>query len=90
MGDAPHFDPWRKAEFIKSLNLRCLFLLKLFQKIKCDTAAVDSSIKSIFSERGDLDFAEQLWCKMRSKCVVGVLPLLFPVWLSWRNVLACC
>ncbi|XP_052663137.1 protein zwilch homolog isoform X3 [Harpia harpyja] len=36
------------------------------EKIKCDTAAVDSSIKSIFSERGDLDFAEQLWCKMRS------------------------
>ncbi|KFP59355.1 Protein zwilch, partial [Cariama cristata] len=36
------------------------------EKIKCDTAAVDSSIKSIYSERGDLDFAEQLWCKMRS------------------------
>ncbi|NXN22068.1 ZWILC protein, partial [Nycticryphes semicollaris] len=42
---------------------------KLFQKIKCDTAAVDSSIKSVCSERGDLDFAEQLWCKMRSECV---------------------
>ncbi|NXK53228.1 ZWILC protein, partial [Chauna torquata] len=39
------------------------------ENIKCDTASVDSSIKSIFSERGDLDFAEQLWCKMRSKCV---------------------
>ncbi|NWJ04834.1 ZWILC protein, partial [Crypturellus undulatus] len=39
------------------------------EKIKCDTAAVDSSIKSIFSERGDLDFAEQLWCKMRSECI---------------------
>ncbi|KAM4637421.1 protein zwilch homolog isoform 4-T10 [Amazona ochrocephala] len=37
------------------------------EKIKCDTEAVDSSIKSIFSERRDLDFAEQLWCKM--KCV---------------------
>ncbi|KAM4686928.1 protein zwilch homolog isoform 4-T7 [Amazona ochrocephala] len=37
------------------------------EKIKCDTEAVDSSIKSIFSERGDVDFAEQLWCKM--KCV---------------------
>uniref|UniRef100_A0A8C3PKD5 Protein zwilch n=1 Tax=Calidris pygmaea TaxID=425635 RepID=A0A8C3PKD5_9CHAR len=36
------------------------------EKIECDTAAVDSSIKSVFSERGDLDFAEQLWCKMRS------------------------
>ncbi|XP_413922.3 protein zwilch homolog isoform X1 [Gallus gallus] len=38
------------------------------ESIKSDTAAVDSSIKSIFSERGDLDFAEQLWCKMRSVC----------------------
>ncbi|XP_010085345.1 PREDICTED: protein zwilch homolog [Pterocles gutturalis] len=47
------------------------FLIKLFQKIKCDTTAVDSSIKSIFTERGDLDFAEQLWCKMRSKCIVS-------------------
>ncbi|NWQ68285.1 ZWILC protein, partial [Neopipo cinnamomea] len=36
------------------------------EKIKCDAAAVDSYLKSIFSERGDLDFAEQLWCKMRS------------------------
>ncbi|XP_010009881.1 PREDICTED: protein zwilch homolog [Nestor notabilis] len=36
------------------------------EKIKCDTEAVDSSMKSIFSERGDLDFAEQLWCKMKS------------------------
>ncbi|NXA08819.1 ZWILC protein, partial [Sapayoa aenigma] len=39
------------------------------EKIQCDTAAVDTYIKSLFSERGDLDFAEQLWCKMRSKCV---------------------
>ncbi|NXY87679.1 ZWILC protein, partial [Alcedo cyanopectus] len=37
--------------------------------LQCDTAAVDSFIKSILSERGDLDFAEQLWGKMRSKCV---------------------
>ncbi|XP_032051121.1 protein zwilch homolog isoform X1 [Aythya fuligula] len=36
------------------------------ENIKSDTAAVDSSMKSIFSERGGLDFAEQLWCKMRS------------------------
>ncbi|XP_009874923.1 PREDICTED: protein zwilch homolog [Apaloderma vittatum] len=36
------------------------------EKIQCGTAAVDSSIKSILSERGDLDFAEQLWCKMKS------------------------
>ncbi|NXO04201.1 ZWILC protein, partial [Rhinopomastus cyanomelas] len=36
------------------------------EKIESDTAAVDSSMKSVFSERRDLDFAEQLWCKMRS------------------------
>ncbi|NXS79085.1 ZWILC protein, partial [Erpornis zantholeuca] len=35
------------------------------EKIKCDTAAVDSCIKSISGERGDLDFTEQLWCKMK-------------------------
>ncbi|NXS09421.1 ZWILC protein, partial [Neodrepanis coruscans] len=39
------------------------------EKIQSDTAAVDSYLKSIFSERGDLDFAEQLWCKMRSEYV---------------------
>ncbi|NXJ64654.1 ZWILC protein, partial [Rostratula benghalensis] len=39
------------------------------EKIKCDAAAVDSTIKSVCSERGDLDFAEQLWCKMKSECV---------------------
>uniref|UniRef100_A0A8C5UBK6 Protein zwilch n=1 Tax=Malurus cyaneus samueli TaxID=2593467 RepID=A0A8C5UBK6_9PASS len=53
-------------------NLRHHFSLKtnkFFQKIKCDTAAVDSCIKSIFGERGDLDFTEQLWCKMKSKCI---------------------
>lgn len=54
----------------RSLNPKHHFSFKLFQSIKSDTAAVDSSIKSIFSERGDLDFAEQLWCKMRSKCSV--------------------
>ncbi|NWI55462.1 ZWILC protein, partial [Calyptomena viridis] len=42
---------------------------QLSQQTKCDTAAVHSYIKSIFTERGDLDFAEQLWCKVRSKCV---------------------
>ncbi|NXC04443.1 ZWILC protein, partial [Orthonyx spaldingii] len=36
------------------------------EKTKCDTAAADSCIKSIFGERGDLDFTEQLWCKMKS------------------------
>ncbi|XP_009565894.2 protein zwilch homolog isoform X1 [Cuculus canorus] len=50
------------------------------EKIKSDTAAVNGSIKSIFSEREDLDFAEQLWCKMRSVSsyqeVVGCLTLI--------------
>ncbi|NXK09453.1 ZWILC protein, partial [Herpetotheres cachinnans] len=53
----------------KKLDGYCISGNNEMEKIKCDTAAVDSSIKSIFSERGDLDFAEQLWCKMRSKCV---------------------
>ncbi|RMB94221.1 hypothetical protein DUI87_29027 [Hirundo rustica rustica] len=57
----------------KKLDGDCMFGNKnetetntFFQKIKCDTAAVDSCIKTIFGERGDLDFAEQLWCKMKS------------------------
>ncbi|XP_053320283.1 protein zwilch homolog [Spea bombifrons] len=35
------------------------------EKVKSDAAAVDSSIQSFIAERGDLDFAEMLWCKMR-------------------------
>ncbi|KAG8574960.1 hypothetical protein GDO81_009400 [Engystomops pustulosus] len=35
------------------------------EKVKSDAAAVDSSIQSFITERGDLDFAELLWCKMR-------------------------
>ncbi|NXS60683.1 ZWILC protein, partial [Brachypteracias leptosomus] len=55
---------------LKKLDGYCLSgNKKETEEIKCDTAAVESSLKSIFSERGDLDFAEQLWCKMRSKCV---------------------
>ncbi|NWS69206.1 ZWILC protein, partial [Crotophaga sulcirostris] len=46
------------------------------EKIKSDTAAVNGSIKSIFGERGDLDFAEQLWCKMRSKHIVSYQELI--------------
>ncbi|NWX32003.1 ZWILC protein, partial [Notiomystis cincta] len=53
----------------KKLDGDCIFGKKNeTEKIKCDTAAVDSCIKSIFGERGDLDFTEQLWCKMKSKC----------------------
>ncbi|XP_030353058.1 protein zwilch homolog isoform X4 [Strigops habroptila] len=47
------------------------------EKIRCDTEAVDSSMKSIFSERGDLDFAEQLWCKMKSVCSYQELVMCF-------------
>ncbi|XP_053574500.1 protein zwilch homolog [Bombina bombina] len=36
------------------------------EKVKSDSAAVDSSIQSFVTERGDLDFAEMLWCKMKS------------------------
>ncbi|NXW81386.1 ZWILC protein, partial [Hirundo rustica] len=54
----------------KKLDGDCMFGNKNeTEKIKCDTAAVDSCIKTIFGERGDLDFTEQLWCKMKSKCV---------------------
>ncbi|MEE6503571.1 hypothetical protein FKM82_004858 [Ascaphus truei] len=36
------------------------------QEVQSDTVVVDSSIQSFLTERGDLDFAEMLWCKMRS------------------------
>ncbi|XP_068105260.1 protein zwilch homolog [Hyperolius riggenbachi] len=36
------------------------------EKVKSDTAAVDSSIHFFVSERGDLDFTEMLWCRMRN------------------------
>ncbi|KAG8440785.1 hypothetical protein GDO86_006499 [Hymenochirus boettgeri] len=35
------------------------------EKVKSDTAAVDCSIQSFITERGDLDFTEMLWCRMR-------------------------
>uniref|UniRef100_A0A8D0HCZ0 Protein zwilch n=1 Tax=Sphenodon punctatus TaxID=8508 RepID=A0A8D0HCZ0_SPHPU len=38
---------------------------ELLDEGQCDTPEEDSSIKSFFKERGDLDFAEQLWCTMR-------------------------
>ncbi|NXQ29688.1 ZWILC protein, partial [Alaudala cheleensis] len=54
----------------KKLDGDCVFGNKNeTEKIQCDTAAVDTCIKSIFGERGDLDFTEQLWCRMKSKCV---------------------
>ncbi|XP_072258709.1 protein zwilch homolog [Pyxicephalus adspersus] len=36
------------------------------EAIKSDAAEVESSIHSFLSERGDLDFAEMLWCKMKN------------------------
>ncbi|EPY81724.1 hypothetical protein CB1_000715035 [Camelus ferus] len=34
--------------------------------VKHDSAAVDRSMECLLTVRGDLDFAEQLWCKMSS------------------------
>ncbi|KAL0601405.1 Protein zwilch-like protein, partial [Plecturocebus cupreus] len=36
------------------------------ETVKHDAAAVDRSVKRLFEVRSDLDFAEQLWCKMSS------------------------
>uniref|UniRef100_F6QSG8 Protein zwilch n=1 Tax=Monodelphis domestica TaxID=13616 RepID=F6QSG8_MONDO len=38
---------------------------EFLNSLRCDTAAVDDSIECFFTVRGDLDFAEQLWCRMR-------------------------
>ncbi|XP_070233420.1 protein zwilch homolog isoform X3 [Bos mutus] len=37
--------------------------------VKHDAAAVDGSIECLLTVRGDLDFAEQLWCKMSSSVI---------------------
>ncbi|XP_062946426.1 protein zwilch homolog isoform X3 [Cynocephalus volans] len=39
------------------------------ETVKHDAAAVDRSIECRFIVRGDLDFAEQLWCKMSSSVI---------------------
>ncbi|KAL4681992.1 hypothetical protein H8957_006745 [Semnopithecus entellus] len=39
------------------------------ETVKHDTAAVDRSVKRLFKARSDLDFAEQLWCKMSSSVI---------------------
>uniref|UniRef100_G1RR49 Protein zwilch n=1 Tax=Nomascus leucogenys TaxID=61853 RepID=G1RR49_NOMLE len=39
------------------------------ETVKHDTAAVDRSVKRLFKVRSDLDFAEQLWCKMSSSVI---------------------
>ncbi|XP_054984945.1 protein zwilch homolog [Sorex araneus] len=40
------------------------------ETVKHDSAAIDGSIECLFTVREDLDFAEQLWCKM-SRSVVS-------------------
>ncbi|KAB0407154.1 hypothetical protein E2I00_013505 [Balaenoptera physalus] len=37
--------------------------------VKHDSAAVDQSMECLLTVRGDLDFAEQLWCKMSSSVI---------------------
>uniref|UniRef100_A0A673TEE6 Protein zwilch n=1 Tax=Suricata suricatta TaxID=37032 RepID=A0A673TEE6_SURSU len=39
------------------------------ETVKHDSAAVDRSIECLFTVRGDLDFAEQLWFKMSSSVI---------------------
>uniref|UniRef100_A0A2K5F606 Protein zwilch n=1 Tax=Aotus nancymaae TaxID=37293 RepID=A0A2K5F606_AOTNA len=39
------------------------------ETVKHDAAAVDCSVKRLFEVRSDLDFAEQLWCKMSSSVI---------------------
>ncbi|XP_004453183.1 protein zwilch homolog isoform X2 [Dasypus novemcinctus] len=56
-------------EFLNDLNKLDGFVdsaKKDTETVKHDTAAVDRSIECLFTVRGDLDFAEQLWCKMCS------------------------
>lgn len=57
-------------EFLNDLNKLDGFgdsTKKDIEMIKHDTAAVDRSV--LITVRGDLDFAEQLWCKMSSSVV---------------------
>ncbi|XP_069481111.1 protein zwilch homolog isoform X3 [Ambystoma mexicanum] len=35
------------------------------EDVKSDIAAVEQAVQSFSTERGDLDFTEQLWCRMR-------------------------
>ncbi|KAM9586027.1 protein zwilch homolog [Trichechus inunguis] len=59
-------------EFLNDLNKLDGFgdsTKKETETVKHDTAAVEHSIESVFTARGDLDFAEQLWCKMSSSVI---------------------
>lgn len=59
-------------EFLNDLNKLDGFgdsTKKDTETVKHDSAAVDRSIECLFTVRGDLDFAEQLWCKMSSSVI---------------------
>lgn len=71
-----HDPTFSQSSICKFTGLKLLCFLKiklsvfwhslLFQIVKHDAAAVDGSIECLLTVRGDLDFAEQLWCKMSS------------------------
>ncbi|XP_008072988.1 protein zwilch homolog [Carlito syrichta] len=59
-------------EFLNDLNKLDGFddsTKKDTEAVKNDAAAVDRSVERLFKVRGDLDFAEQLWCKMSSSVI---------------------
>ncbi|KAI5163892.1 protein zwilch homolog [Manis pentadactyla] len=59
-------------EFLNDLNKLDGFgdsTKKDTETVKHDSAAVDRSIECLFTVRGDLDFAEQLWFKMSSSVI---------------------
>ncbi|XP_057580865.1 protein zwilch homolog isoform X1 [Hippopotamus amphibius kiboko] len=59
-------------EFLNDLNKLDEFddaTKKDTETVKHDSAAVDQSIECLLTVRGDLDFAEQLWCKMSSSVI---------------------
>uniref|UniRef100_A0A8C8ZFE8 Protein zwilch n=1 Tax=Prolemur simus TaxID=1328070 RepID=A0A8C8ZFE8_PROSS len=59
-------------EFLNDLNKLDGFgdsTKKDTETVKHDAAAVDRSVKRLFKVRSDLDFAEQLWCKMSSSVI---------------------
>lgn len=59
-------------EFLNDLNKLDGFgdsTKKDTETVKHDSAAIDRSIECLFTVRGDLDFAEQLWFKMSSSVI---------------------
>lgn len=59
-------------EFLNDLNTLNGFgdsTKKDTEAVKHDSAAVDQSMACLLTVRGDLDFAEQLWCKMSSTVI---------------------